>query len=236
MWDEVVTANTRARAVERAGLASRGRRPNVCGHYSSWQHYGHLMLGETVEAETLMDSCHGRMAEQPDAGELGYFLLMRARHVLDTEDWDLTSRWTIDPPAAEERLSYEFINTFAALREGNPESARALLAEGLKVKSPYQALHLDELRGLVAIADGNSDAGLGILREAAEGEDALPFGVGPPKVLKPTFELLGEELSRLGRCEESAAAYRRANGRNPGRTLSTRGLEDACEALNASSR
>ena len=236
MWDEVVTANTRARVAEDAELAARGRRPNVCSHYSSWQHYGHLMLGETVQAETLMDSCHARMGEQPDARERGYFLSMRARHVLDTEDWDLTSRWMIDPSADdEERLSYEFVNAFAALRQGNPEPARAVLAEGLKVISPYQGLHLDELRGLVAIADGNSGEGLGILREAAEGEDALPFGVGPPKVLKPTFELLGEELSRLGRCEESAAAYRRANGRNPGRTLSTRGLDQAREALHASS-
>ena len=173
---------------------------------------------------------------QPDARERGYFLSMRARHVLDTEDWDLTSRWTIDPSADyEERLSYEFVNAFAALREGNPEPARAVLAEGLKVISPYQGLHLDELRGLVAIASGNSGEGLGILREAAEGEDALPFAVGPPKVLKPTFELLGEELFRLGRSEESVAAYRLANGRNPGRTLSVRGLDQAREALHVSS-
>ncbi len=237
MWDEVVTANSRAQAMENAELGGRGRHPNSCGHYSSWLHYGHLMLRETSKAETLMDSCYARMGEQPDADERAYFLSMRARHVLDTEDWDLASRWTIDlPPDDEERSKYEFINTFAALRQGDAEPARALLAEGLELGSPYQTLHLDQLRGLVAIADGNIATGLGILRTAAETEDALTFEFGPPKVFKPTFELYGEELLRLGYIEESAAAYRRANERNPGRTLSVRGLDHSAEARPTSSQ
>ena len=69
-----------------------------------------------------------------------------------------------------------------------------------------------------------ADAGIATLRLAAEAEDALPYAFGPPRVFKPTFELLGEELLRLGRRDESEAAYRRANERNPGRTLSVRGL------------
>ena len=236
MWEEVVSGNIRARDTQDAELTARGRRPNLCGHYSSWLHYGHLMLGEAAEAESLMDSCHGRMAEEADAGERGYFLSMRARHVLDTENWDLASRWTIDPPADDDALlGYEFTNAFAALRQGNAEPARRLLAKGLKPDSPYQALHLDELRGLDAIGDGRTEAGLEILREAAEAEDALPFAFGPPRVLRPTFELLGEELLRVDRSEESVTALRRANERNPGRTLSVRGLQQARAALRATS-
>jgi len=231
MWSEVVSGNIRARDTEDAELAARGRRPNLCGHYSSWLHYGHLMLGQTAEAEALMDACYGRMGEEPEANERDYFLSMRARHVLDTEDWNLTSRWTIDPPADEEgRLTYDFTNAFAALRQGNAEPARKLLAGGLKPGSPEQTLLVDELRGLVAMAGGNTSAALGILRRAAEQEDELPFAFGPPQVLKPTFELLGEELLRLGHAEEAVTAYRRANERTPGRTLSVRGLEQAREA------
>ena len=236
MWPEVISGNIRARNTQDGQLAARGRRPNLCGHYSSWLHYGHLMRGETADAEALMDSCHGRMDEDPDRSERDYFLSMRAHHILNTEDWDLGSRWTYSPRGDEERLSYEFANAFAALREGNAKRARRLGAGAAKPKSPYSALHLDELRGLVEIADGKSEAGISTLRAAAEAEDALPFAFGPPRVFKPTFELLGEELLRLGRSSESEAAYRRANERNPGRTLSVRGLEYARAAQSASAQ
>ena len=227
MWPEVISGNIRARDTQDGQLATRGRRPNLCGHYSLWLHYGHLMLGEATEAEALMDSCHGRMDEDPDRSERDYFLSMRAHHVLNTEDWELASRWTYDPIADEGRLSYDFTNTFAALRQGNAEPARRLSAEAGKLESPFHVLHLDELRGLVEIADGRPDSGISMLRSAAEAEDALPYAFGPPRVFKPTFELLGEELLRLGRRIESETAYRRANERNTGRTLSVRGLENA---------
>lgn len=231
MWEEVVSGNIRARSTEDALRAERGRRANLCGHYSSWQHYGHLMLGETAEAEALMDACHGLMSEDANDSERDYFLSMRTRHVLDTEDWSLAARWTMDPPDDEEqRLRYEFTNAFAALRQGNAEPARKLLAEGLQPSSPEDQLHLDELRGLIAIAEGNTEAGLGILRQAATAEDALPFAFGPPEVFKPTFELLGEELLRQGRGEEAEAAFRRASERTPGRTLPLRGLDQARQA------
>ncbi len=236
MWGDVVSGNIRACATQDAELEARDRPPNVCGHYSSWQHYGHLMLGETTEAERLMDACHVRMAEEPNEGERGYFLSMRARHLLDTEDWDLTSRWTFEPADGEERLSYEFTNAFVALRQGNPTPARQLQSKALKKTSPFHKIHLDELRGLVAIADGNDGDGIKILRAAAEAEDAMPYAFGPPRVFKPTFELLGEELLGLGRGGESETAYRRANERNPGRTLSVRGLEQAQSAQSAAAR
>jgi hypothetical protein len=43
MWEDVVSANVRARDVQNARLAELGRSANVCGHYTSWLHYGWLM-------------------------------------------------------------------------------------------------------------------------------------------------------------------------------------------------
>ena len=235
MWDDVVSGNIRARDVQDAELAERGRPANLCGHYSSWLHYGHLMRGDAEEAEALMSKCHTRMAEESDGEERGYFYSMRARHVLDTENWDLAQQWTIEPPEGEALLSYEFTNAFAALRQGDAGPARKLLSVAEQPESPYRALHLEELRGLVALERGRTEEGLELLREAAEKEDELPFAFGPPRVLKPTFELLGEELLRLGRNEEALAAFRRATERNPGRTLSVRGLSQARVALGSAS-
>ena len=236
MWEDVVSGNIRASGTQDNQIAARDRRPNLCGHYSSWLHYGHLMLAQSAEAEALMDACHKRMAEEPDDEERSYFLSMRARHLLDTEDWELASRWTLDPPSDDDALlSYDFANAFAALRQSDAEPARLLLAGDLEADSPDGELHIAELRGLVAIAEGRTEAGLEMLRQAASDEDALPFAFGPPRVLKPTFELLGEELLRLGHSEEATKAFRRANERNPGRTLSVRGLEQAVAGARASS-
>jgi len=228
MWQDAVDANIRARDTQDADNLARGGRANVCGHYSSWLQYGHLMLGETAEAEALMDLCHARMSEQPSAAERGYFVSMRARQILDTEDWTLASRWTWDAQAGDEsdpagrRFTYDWVNAFAALRQGDPGPARTIVATAPSTAEGRIAA--DELRGLLAIAGGRTDEGVRILRSAAEAEDGLPFEFGPPAIPKPTFELLGEELARLGRTDEARAAFTRATERTPGRTLSERGL------------
>jgi hypothetical protein len=229
LWEDVVAANIRARDVQDADNAARGERANVCGHYSSWLQYGHLMLGQTAEADALMDLCHPRMADAPRPGEQGYFVSMRARQILDTGDWSLRERWTWDPPpgddpgAAGRRFRYAWVNAFAALRSGDAAPARALVAR--PVTGAESQIAIDELRGMLAIAEGQADAGVAILEAAAQAEDALPFEFGPPAILKPTWELLGEELFALGHTEKARAAFERALQRTPGRSLVVRGIE-----------
>ena len=56
-----------------------------------------------------------------------------------------------------------------------------------------------ELEGLLKIEAGEEKEGLRMLSEAAEAEAAFPFMFGPPNIVKPTFELLGEELIEFTR-------------------------------------
>jgi len=65
------------------------------------------------------------------------------------------------------------------------------------------------------------------LRQAAALEDSMPFEFGPPAIVKPTFELLGEALLGLGMHDEAQQAFNRATERTPGRTLAVRGLESS---------
>ncbi len=226
LWRDVVTANIRARDVQDAQRAERGLGPNLCGHYSSWLHYGHLMLGEVDEAEALMDACHeGILAG--DASPV-YFGMMRARQIIDTENWELAERWQADLPAestwtgSSPQFLYDFTNALAVIRGGDPSPARAFVRTHADTESAAEAVQGLELRGLLAIHDGLEAEGLALLREAAEMEDAMPFEFGPPHIVKPTFELLGEELLRASRPEEAAVAFRRAIERTPGRTLAQR--------------
>jgi hypothetical protein len=80
---------------------------------------------------------------------------------------------------------------------------------------------------VVALADGRTDAGIELLRNASEAEAALPPPFGPPALQKPSYELLGDELLALGRKAEAAEAYRRALAAAPGRRLSLAGLKAA---------
>jgi hypothetical protein len=226
LWDDVIAANIRAMEAQDADNAKRGRPANVCGHYSSWLQYGYLMKKDSARAAGLMDKCHARMSASPGGGEVGYFVSMRARQILDTEDWPAASKWTWTPPAGgigaarANAWTYAFTNAFAALRRGDSAPARALLATPIPGDATSK-VHADELRGLVALSSGQTEQGLTLLKSAAAAEDAAPFEFGPPAIVKPTFELLGEELAKLGRNVEAAAAFARASERTPGRALTS---------------
>jgi hypothetical protein len=166
------------------------------------------------------------MSAKPSPGEIAYFTNMRARQVLDTQNWALGSRWLwpASTAATPVRIEYDFTNAFAALQRGDAAPARALVAQtepGAADARPY----FQELRGLIALADGKPDEGIGLLRAAADAEDAMPFEFGPPAIVKPTAELLGEQLLKLGRIADARAAFERAESRTPGRTLTVAGLK-----------
>ncbi len=235
LWERTVEANIRARDTEDAELAREGKAPNVCGHYSSWLHYAHLQLGETDEAEDLMDRCHEGVTTGTDVS-WDYFASMRARHIVDTEDWTLADKWAVPIEAfaveegwsgyADPRLQYRITNALADLQRGETAQAVAIVEEEPRPETPGAALQIDQLAGLVEIERGETDEGLALLKKAAQAEDALPLEFGPPHPVKPTFELLGEELQDAGRHGEAEAAFRRAVERTPGRTLAERGLRE----------
>ena len=226
MWDDVVKANERARDEQNAEAAKRGGRPGVCGHYTSWLQYGYLMQGQAAKAEAMMDQCHARMSDKPSPGEMAYLADMRARQILDTQNWALASRWPwpVGTPATPVKFEYDFVNAFAALERGDAALARAFVAQPEPTDTESRP-YLQELGGLLAITDGKPDEGIRLLRAAADVEDKMPFEFGPPTVAKPTAELLGEQLLKLGKKDEARVAFERAAQRTPGRAAVVAGLK-----------
>ncbi len=228
MWDDVVNANERADAQQNADAAKRGLRTNVCGHYTSWLQYGYLMQGHAAKAEAMMERCFARMSENPTNTEIVSFVDMRARQILDTQNWALTTRWTRDISGTATAATYEYLftNAFAALERGDAGPTRTFVAMP-EPKLQGVPVYFQELRGLLAIHDGRADEGLATLRSAADAEDAMPFEFGPPAIAKPTAELLGEQLLKLGKKEEARVAFERAAQRTPGRLAVVAGLKAA---------
>ncbi len=81
-----------------------------------------------------------------------------------------------------------------------------------------------ELSGLLALSAGASEDGLARLAAAAEKEDAMGFDFGPPAVVEPAHELLGQVLLDLGRADEAAREFEASLQRAPGRARSLHGL------------
>ena len=235
LWDDVVAANVRARDVQNAGLARSGRRANVCGHYTSWLHYGYLQLGRLEDAAAGMAACMERMADEPRRDEAGYFVQMRARAVIDPVDWWQAAQISADLAAFPDlALPYEFVNALAALRTGDPARARQLRSRHGQPgdqPNPRNAILLTELDGLIALATDDSESGIALLGEAARQEEALPYEFGPPATLMPPHELLAVELAALGRHEEARTAWQDQLARTPKRTPSLLGLARAAMAL-----
>ncbi|MDE2874377.1 MAG: hypothetical protein OXQ93_02980 [Gemmatimonadota bacterium] len=235
LWDDVVTANVRARDVQNAGLERKGRRANACGHYTSWLHYGHLQQGRLKDAAAGMEACRERMADGPTRGEAGYFVNMRARAVIDGGDWGAGGAIAADLDAfADLGLPYDFVDALAALRTGDAEVAARLRSRYGKPedeRDPRRGILLLELDGLIALADGDSEAGIALLEEAAAREEALPYEFGPPATLMPPHELLAAELAALDRHAEARAAWEEQLARTPKRTQSLLGLAGTAMAL-----
>ena len=81
-----------------------------------------------------------------------------------------------------------------------------------------------------ALADGRSEEGLKLLRAGADAERALPVEFGPPALPKPSIELVADQLLKLGRKAEAAAAYRATLAAAPGRRRALVGLQSSLAA------
>ena len=232
MWDDVVAANIRARDVQNARNVELGQGPNVCGHYTSWLHYGWLMKGMMEEAERGMAECRALVRSGgANAGTISYFVAMRARHVLDTEDWPAAERLSADV----DHPGYQFVTGYAALKRGDRAAAERVLdslrrtfADGSEPRGTIMAL---ELEALLAHTSGDGGRAVALLTEAAELEASLPFEFGPPASLKPPHELLGEVQHALGDHGAALAAFRTSLEFTPERAPSLLGVVKAAEAL-----
>jgi tetratricopeptide (TPR) repeat protein len=87
-----------------------------------------------------------------------------------------------------------------------------------------------ELRAATRAADGAVDEAVTLLRDASTMEEAMPPGFGPPDVVKPAPELLGELLLAQGKAADAQQAFARALALAPRRSLSLLGLARAATA------
>jgi tetratricopeptide (TPR) repeat protein len=223
MWDEVVAQNKIA-----ADLTDWGP-----GHYPAWHLYGLLQQGKYNAAQAQLAEARDLPANRPGPQRIAYLVSMRAHYVINTERWgDPAISWSIDVgrsgPVAQ--AIDAFVAGFAADKRGDRPAASNALERLRAVSGAVPQILAAELEGVLAFSAGDTERALGLLEAAAKQEEAMPVEYGPPDVVKPTRELLGETLLALQRPGEAQRQFQRALDMAPKRALSLRGLGRAAVA------
>jgi tetratricopeptide (TPR) repeat protein len=234
----------------------------VCGHGKQWLLYAYLQQERYVAAREIVAACSRQMgahsmpsvARDPYASEadpVSSYYAARSRFLIDSEGWDdPIAKIEADPlPLAGAAFRRAFTDAYMLLRQRSKVAAAAvmraehaadqLLAAGkqLGLADDYPSqiatgIERDELRGLLRWREGESDAALRLLADAAQREESLPMDYGPPSIYKPANELWGEVLLEMGKPDAAREAFEKAQRLAPGRTKSLLGLSKCAAALN----
>ena len=241
MWDRVSASNQSAYD---AAVDLWEPEDNVGDmvHALDWGQYGDLQRGDYERAALWIDRMEGireRAAEQERA--INTLPQVRARMVIEREAWD-------PQPVTDEAQPTELLATgLGAVQTGDlalAEAAAHRLAEAAEEASagdgdqsyyartskPLQIM-AKEVAGMLAIASGDTDAGLALLQEGVAIAESMRPPNGAPNPLKPVHELQGEALLAAARPEEALEAFEKSLLRTPNRPLSLRGLARAHAAL-----
>lgn len=233
MWEEVIDANIVARDVQVNRQLELDQKTTVCGHYTWWLMYGYLQAGEIDKAGEVMMKCEDRIngdindSDGASYGELWHFSQMRAHYIVDAEEWGMMDEWTTEVDASTNTgRNYHFANAYAYLMQGDLSMAREeleLLSQS--PESPEGSIQMKQISGLIEIAEGDEAAGIQLLEEAAKAESELPIDFGPPVIVKPSWELLGDVYVRQGYTDKAMEAYQKQLQRTPERYRSLIAVE-----------
>src|SRR5688572_17051089 len=237
MWDDVVSQNIVA--------SGHNHGQWQAGHYTSWLGYGYTQQGRFDEARKHLETMRANYRRAPRRGEEPSLLSMRAQYIMNSERWtDPVIDWPIQAPNAGPiaHAMDVFARGYAALKSGKQMRASERLNElfQLRMQAPSSDAYSSngtvtqilerQLRAMIGLPEMRPEDVLRILREAARLEDAIPLEFGPPDVVKPSHELLGEVLLELKRPSEAQREFVRALELAPGRARSLLGLGRAAVA------
>ena len=241
MWDRVSSSNQSAyeAAVDQW---EPGDSLGDMLHSLDWGQYGDLQRGDYKRAELWIERLEG-IAERVDQEAFTHRMLaqVRSRMVIERESW------TTGPLAEKSPATERLAMGLSAVHGGDlalAETVAEMLAESAEDASagdtdrsyyarnskPLQIM-AKEVAGMLAIAQGQTEAGLALLAEGVAVAESMRPPNGAPNPLKPVHELYGEALLAAGRPADALAAFETSLRRTPNRPLSLRGLARSHVAL-----
>ena len=242
MWRDATDINKRSYAAGLAWGARNGVPINGGGaHGLSWLVYSLLQEGQYESARDHMEQFEKIMRQDP--ARTGQFVETWATYLVETEFSDAKfASVALDPSKMPSRRSsmIHYVRGAMAAKAGDIESAEAELASLAALEMKLHDLNwsekardvmLLELRALIQRAQGNADAAIQLLYQAADIEFAMPRRFGPPWPPKPSHELLGELLAEQGKHDAARQQFKIALSLAARRSKSVLGLARASAAL-----
>jgi len=241
MWEEAAASNEAAwkASLDRAQRKSLG--PDDHNYHALfWLEYTYLQQGRYAEARKTLATMEGDSGKSGSDRAKTHLAMMRAAYVVETRRFD----GDVARSLTEDRGVTLFAQGFAAAAKGDRDRAGkaaaaigkepaeghhggSMYAMGRGAAAAADAILKKELEALLASVGSDGTRALALAKEAAASEDALNFDFGPPAVVKPARELLGELLLAAGKPGEARAEFESSLARAPNRALSLLGLARA---------
>lgn len=215
MWHEVAEANRLAFAASMAWVDAHGWKLadlnlHNYGHLLNFLNYAYLESGQLAKAAEIRDRIRKDFYASGKAAEIRrWFIDVHARCIVELAEWDEVKE--LAATMREEKLNDAPIWLaigIGAARTNQLALAREALALMPKETNGLQSLPARELRGLIALAEGQKDVAVKELAQAASIDQQAPGRIGtPPTPVKPANELYGEVLAELGRDTEALEQF-----------------------------
>ena len=220
-------------------------------HAYDYLEYAYLQLGQLEAAKGIVDklpAIRARIAPTSFGGAAGpsagafAFAAIPARYALERGAWAEAAALEVHPSTTlyADAITW-FARALGAARSQDPSVAAGAqksieqlqsIAERLTAASePYWAeqVHIQRIgaSAWLALAQGQPDRALALMREAAEREDRTEKSAVTPGPLAPAREMLGEMLLELKRPREAAEEFQKTIGKEPNRLRARKGAEAA---------
>jgi tetratricopeptide (TPR) repeat protein len=258
-WNDVVASNEQSvaagdhrREVKKLPVDQRNF------HSLLWLEYGYLQQGRNQDAFRLLEAVAANAAESGSVRTRSHLNAMRAHAVVETRNWNseaLKIPVKVTDMNTDIQNIHHFTDGYAAIMRGDAQQAKQALdamvaastpaaasasadehhhgAENPSAtsatKNPISQVLQHDLQALLWLKEGKNAEAEQLLRKATQIEDAMSFMYGPPDIVKPSHELLGEVLLQLKRPMEAKKEFQLAMKRAPNRTLSLIGLMQAAK-------
>ncbi|HJS51642.1 MAG TPA: hypothetical protein VJ781_07055 [Pyrinomonadaceae bacterium] len=236
-WKESVATNARA---AKAAKLDKDHEEQL--HAMDYMTYANLQMGRDVEAKRVVD-------EGPSITGFNTLKIagpyaqaaMPARYAVERGDWKMAM--TLKPHTSSYPFTIaltHFARGLGAARSGsitvaeNEVERLGRLRDELKAeKNDYWESEVEVNRlgvaAWIALARGQKDEALNLMRSAADIEDKSEKHIVTPARILPARELLGEMLLELNRPTEALAEFEASQAREPGRFRGYYGAAVAAE-------
>ena len=248
MWKEATNSNkngweTSLEWVEKNKLAKSKRDY----HSLQWLHYTYLQQGLLQNAaevfNTQQKDMRNGILSNSNKRASKYYPRMLSATIIETEEWQKAAKvnspegWN---PKSYSLAEYSFVLGFAHAMQGKFEKANKYLSNIKTIrrngfhenhfKRP-ETLQVWELEIQVAIKLHQEDynAAIQMAKQATLIEANLPSPSGPPRILKPTYELLGEVYLKANKPVHAQEQFSISLIRHPKRLRSLLGAARAAK-------